>query len=218
MRAAALVLAAALLAGSNLGAQTGRPSGHMLSYTGAPTLGDRSAPLVLIEYSDFHCPFCRQHAQQALLRIKKEYVATGKLLYVFRQYPSARPGSLDAAIAAQCAARQDLFWELHNRLFSAARPVQSRDLERHTGAVGMDAIAFRTCFRAGIARNEVLLQAEEARRLGLGGTPGFVVGFNDAPRVRVVERIGGAQPYETFQAVFEALLKSAVSSQPDTGG
>jgi protein-disulfide isomerase len=220
MRAAALVLAAgaALLAQAGLGAQAGRPSGHMLSYAGAPTLGDRHAPLVLVEYSDFHCPFCRQHAQQALPRIKKEYIAAGKVLYVFRQYPAPRPAPFDAAIAAHCAARQDLFWELHDRLFSAPRPVGPRDLERHARAAGVDAGAFRTCFKAGIARSEVQVQVDDARRLGLGGTPSFVVGFNDPPRVRVVDRIRGAQPYETFQAVFEALLKTAVSSQPDTGG
>jgi protein-disulfide isomerase len=221
MRAAALVLAAgaALLVEAGIGAQTGRPSGHMLSYTGAPTLGDPQAPLVLIEYSDFHCPFCRQHVTQTLPHIKKDYVATGKLLYVFRPYPaSARPGGLDAAIAAQCAGRQDLFWELHDRLFSAPRPVQARDLERHARAAGVDAGAFRTCFKAGVARTEVQAQAEEGRRLGLGGTPSFVVGYNDPPRLRVVQRIGGAQSYEAFRAVFEALLKSAVSSGADTGG
>jgi protein-disulfide isomerase len=219
MRAAVLVLAAgaALLADAGLGAQA-RPSGHMLSYTGAPTLGDRGAPLVLIEYSDFHCPFCRQHAQQALPRIKKEYVVTGRVLYVFRHYP-VRPGGLDAAVAAQCAARQDAFWELHDRLFAASRPVAPRDLERHARTAGIDdAGAFRTCVKAGMAREEVRIQAEEARRMGFGGTPAFLVGYNDPPRVRVVQRIGGAQPYETFQAIFEALLETAVSSQPDTGG
>jgi protein-disulfide isomerase len=220
MRAAAFVLAAgvALLLEASMGAQAGRPSGHMLSYTGAPTLGDRSAPLVLVEYSDFHCPYCRRHVQQALPRIKKEYVATGKLLYVFRHYP-VRPGGLDAAVAAQCAARQDAFWELHDRLFAAARPVAPRDLERHARAAGIDdAGAFRTCVKAGMAREEVRIQAEEARRMGFGGTPAFLVGYNDPPRVRVVQRIGGAQPYESFQAVFEALLERAVSSTPDTGG
>jgi protein-disulfide isomerase len=210
MRAATLVLAAslALLAEAGIGAQAGRPPGPMLSYTGAPALGDPEAPLVLVEFSDFHCPYCRQHAKQTLPRITKEYVATGKLLYVFRQYPPARPGPLNAAVAAQCAARQDRFWELHDRLFSAPRPVPPGDLERHARAAGVDAGTFRTCFKAGVARSEVELQVEDARRLGLGGTPGFVVGFNEAPRVRIVQRIGGAQPFESFQAVFEALLAS----------
>lgn len=210
MRATALVLAAglALVAEAGIGAQAGRPSGHSLSYTGAPTLGSSDAPLVLVEFSDFHCPFCRQHAKQALPQIQKEYIDTGKLLYVFRHYPAggSRPGGIDAAVAAQCAARQDRFWELHDRLFSASRPVQPRDLERHARSAGVDVGTYRTCFRAGVAADDVRLQVEEARRLGFGGTPGFAIGYNEPPRVRVIQRIGGAQPFASFKAVFDALL------------
>lgn len=206
MRAAALVLAAglALVAEAGAGAQ-----GPSVSFAGAPALGDPRAPIVVIEFSDFHCPFCRRHTKDTLPQIKKDYIDAGLVLYVYRHFPAggSRPGGIDAAVAAQCAARQDRFWELHDRFFSAPRPVQPGDLERHARAAGVNVETYRTCVKAGLAREDVRADVEQARRLGLAGTPGFAIGLrDDEERVRVMQRIGGAQPYAAFKAVLDALL------------
>ena len=180
-----------------------------VSLVDAPTLGDRKARVVLIEFSDFHCPFCRQYTRETFPQIKKDFIDSGKVLYAFRHFPlEIHPRAPDAAVAAMCAARQGRFWELHARFFSAPRPVPPDALEDHARAVGVDLQRFRTCMRAGVARADVQNDVEEARRLGFGGTPGFVLGYRDGDaRVRAMRAIGGAQPYATFKTALDALLE-----------
>jgi protein-disulfide isomerase len=162
----------------------------------------------MIEYGDFHCPFCRQHARETLPEVRKHYVDTGRVLYAFRHFPlQMHPRAPDAAVAARCAARQGRFWELHDRFFRAARPVAPQDLESHAKAAGVDLQTFRTCTRAGVARDDVRQDVEEARRLRLGGTPGFAFGLRDGDeRVRVMLSVSGAQPYATIAAILDKLL------------
>lgn len=185
-----------------------------VSLVDAPTLGDRNAAVVMIEYGDFHCPFCRQYARETLPEVRKQYVESGKVLYAFRHFPlQIHPRAPDAAVAAQCAARQGRFWELHDRFFSAARPVAPQDLESHAKAVGVDVQTFRTCSRAGVARDDVRQDVEEARRLGLRGTPGFAFGFRDGERVQVLLSVSGAQPYARIAAVLDKLLAAGGSGR-----
>jgi len=173
----------------------------------APTLGNRNAAVVMIEYGDFHCPFCRQYARETLPEVRKQYVESGNVLYAFRHFPlQIHPRAPDAAVAGLCAARQGRFWELHDRFFRAPRAVAPEDLEGHARAVGVDLQKFRTCTRAGVARDDVRQDVEEARRLGLRGTPGFAFGLRDGERVRVLLSLSGAQPYATIAAILDKLL------------
>jgi predicted DsbA family dithiol-disulfide isomerase len=111
-------------------------------------------------------------------------------------------------VAAFCAARQGRFWELHERLFTAPRPVAPDALEGHARAAGVDLRAWRTCVRAGVAREDVRQEVEEARRIGFAGTPGFVAGHRDgADRLRPRYRLAGAQPIASFTTMLEELLK-----------
>jgi protein-disulfide isomerase len=178
-----------------------------VSLVDAPTMGSSLAKVVIVEYSDFHCPFCRRFVRETLPQIKREYVDAGKVLYAFRNFPlTIHPQAPEAAIAALCGARQDKFWLLHDRFFSAPRPVQPADLEGHAKAVGMDVARFRTCVK-GIARNDVRTDADEARRLGFAGTPGFLIGLNEGDeRMRPVHRLVGFEPFATFKAVLDPLV------------
>jgi protein-disulfide isomerase len=162
----------------------------------------------MIEYGDFHCPFCRQYARETWPEVRKHYVDPGKVLYAFRHFPlQIHPRAPEAAVAALCAARQGRFWELHDRFFRAPRPVAPEELEGHVRAVGADLQKFRTCTRAGVAREDVRLDVEEARRLGLAGTPGLAFGVRDGDeRVRVLLSLSGAQPYATIAAILDKLL------------
>jgi protein-disulfide isomerase len=170
-------------------------------------MGNADAPLVMIEYSDFHCPFCRKYTAEVFPQIKKEYVDTGVLLYVFRHMPlDTHPTAPQAAVAAVCATRQDKFWPLHDRFFAAARPVQPADLERHARAVGVDLARFRLCMK-GIARQDVEDDLREAQRVGFAGTPGFALGANlGDQRMRLEGRLAGAAPFARFKAVLDELL------------
>lgn len=178
-----------------------------LSLVDAATMGRPDAPLVMIEYSDFHCPFCRKYTVEVLPHIKKAYVDTGVLLYVFRHMPlDTHPTATEAAVAAVCATRQDKFWPLHDRLFAAPRPVQPADLERHARSAGVDLARFRLCMK-GIARQDVEDDLREAHRVGFAGTPGFAIGVNlGDERMRLERRLAGAAPFERFKAVLDELL------------
>ncbi len=183
------------------------PLPRTVSLADAPAMGDPAARVVVIEFSDFHCPFCRQHAREALPQIKKAYVETGQVLYVFRHFPlDTHPRAPDAAVAAMCAARQGKFWQIHDRFFAAPRPVQPADLEGHARAVGVNLPPFRTCLK-GIARTDVQTDAEEARHLGMMATPSFLLGHNDGDnRMRPAGRMAGAQPFEAFKTAIDGLL------------
>jgi protein-disulfide isomerase len=178
-----------------------------LSLVDAAMMGRADAPIVMIEYSDFHCPFCRKYTQEVLPQIKKDYVETGKLLYVFRHLPlDLHPTAPQAAVAAICATRQGKFWPLHDRFFSAPTPVPPDELESHARAVGVDLAPFRLCMK-GLAREDVRDDQREAQRLGFAGTPGFALGANlGDDRMRLERRLAGAAPYQRFKSVIDALL------------
>ena len=181
------------------------PTQQTVSLVDAPTMGSSLAKVVIVEFSDFHCPFCRQYARETLPHIKREYIDAGKVLYAFRNF-ALRPQAPSAGVAGLCGARQGKFWELHDRFFSAPRPVPPGDLEAHAKAVGLDLPRFRTCMK-GIAQDDVRVDVEEARRLGFAGTPAFLIGYNEGnERMRPVHRIGGFEPFTAFKAVLDPLV------------
>ena len=181
--------------------------GQLLSVAGAPSMGSKLAKVVIVEYSDFHCPFCRRHAREVLPRLKRDFIDTGVARYVYRHAAFAGPAAADVGVAAACAARQDRFWEMHDRFFGAPRPVAPRDVESHARALKLDVDRFRTCLK-GIARDDVRVETEDARRLGFRGTPGFAIGVrDDDDRMRVFRMVGGAQPYEAFKTIVDELIR-----------
>ena len=190
-----------------LAASTGAGSAaQLMSVADAPWLGSKLAKVVIVEYSDFHCPFCRRHAREVLPRLKRDFIDTGQVRYVYRHAAFAGPASADVAVAATCAARQGKFWEIHDRFFGASRPVAPRDLEGHARAVKLDVDRFRFCLK-GIAREDVRTETEDARRHGFKGTPGFAIGLReDDDRMRVFRMVGGAQPYEVFKRLVDELI------------
>jgi protein-disulfide isomerase len=198
----AWILCASVLAASSVH----EPIAQLMSVTDAPSLGSKLAKVVIVEYSDFHCPFCRRHARDVLPRLKRDYVETGHARYVYRNAAFAGPAAADVAVAAMCAARQGKFWEIHDRFFGGSRPVAPRDVESHARALKLNVAPFRACLK-GIAGEDVRVETEEARRLGFRGTPGFAIGLReDDERMRIMHRIGGAQSYDVFKRVLDELI------------
>ena len=95
----------------------------VLSVEGAQFLGQKNATVTVVEFSDYQCPFCARHVQQTLPLLRKEYVDTGKVKYVFRDHPleSIHPAAFKAAEAARCGGEQGKFWEMHDKLFIPGR-------------------------------------------------------------------------------------------------
>ena len=174
---------------------------------GAPTLGSRSARVALVEYSDFECPFCARFARTTLQSLEKEYVATGKVLLSFRHVPLAdrHPHAVAAAQAAECARRQDHFWQMHDLLFSGQADLDRDGFANDARSLGLDAGRFSKCLD-GEAAARVAAESADARRLRISATPTFLFGVLSDGTVRVATGVAGAKPIGEFRAILDRLL------------
>jgi protein-disulfide isomerase len=183
--------------------------GLATSIRGAAVKGSTKAPIVLIEFSDFECPFCGQYANDTLPKIEQEFVDTGRIQYAFRNYPlgGLHKFAFKAAQAGECAGRQGKFWEMHEGLFANQAQLADSIWLREAKTVGLDADAFERCVNE--PGDKIRLDFDEGTRLGVVSTPTFLVGRLDGETVRLVGRIRGAQPF----AVFEEGLHTAMALQ-----
>lgn len=185
----------------------------VISVEGSPFKGEKNAKVTLVEFSDYQCPFCARHVQQTVPQLMKEYVSTGKLKYVFRDYPieSIHPQAFKAAEAARCGGEQGKFWEMHDILFDNQKQLQRADLDAHAQKVGLDAAKFKDCLDSGRQANRVRLDFADGGKAGARGTPGFFLGLTqpNEPTVKAVKFINGAQPYAQFKEAIDALLAQA---------
>lgn len=171
-----------------------------VSLDGAPVKGDADAPVTIIEFSDFECPFCGRHYQQTLPQIEEEYIETGKVKYAYRDFPlSFHPNAQKAAEAGKCAAAQsdELFWELHDKMFENQKQLNEENYKAWAAEAGADVEAFNECLDSGEMADEVRADFNAGRQAGVKGTPGFFVNG---------KLISGAQPYEVFKQAIEAEL------------
>jgi protein-disulfide isomerase len=184
-------------------------TGGTLDISADPALGSDDAVVTLIEFSDYECPFCIRHFTQTMPEISKQMIETGRIQYVFRDFPiaSIHPEAVAAHEATRCAAEQGLFWELHVRMFSAAGTHTPEAIEAHAEAVGIDMAPFRACLESDRMLSEIEDSVATAARLGANGTPAFFVGLRnpETNQVRLVQPISGAVPYSEFERVISAV-------------
>lgn len=190
------------------GGRFGAPSliNSTFNLSGAPAKGQPSAPVTIVELSDYHCPFCRRHVQQTQPQLYSEYVETGKARHVFIHYPIAQlhPDAAKTHEAAMCAADQNRFWELHAKLFET--PVKTA--EQLTGlaqAAGLDSAKFRSCLDAGTHTKAVAESVARVQKMNVNGTPMFLIGRTPSgtQEMTIARIIEGAQPFEAFKAAID---------------
>jgi protein-disulfide isomerase len=179
----------------------------------SPQRGSPNAPLTLIEFSDYQCPYCARHFAETYPQIERDFIATGKLRYVVAEFPipSLHPLALKAAEAARCAREQDRFWDMHARLFANQR--QLEPWAAHAQALGLDTERFLACLDSGKYAADIQHNAAEAQRGGVSSTPTFLLGLASGDTVRATRRLRGAAPYAAFKAEIESLLADS-----DAGG
>ncbi len=164
------------------GASRGRrgqpPAKATIDISGAPARGSDRAIVTLVEFSDYECPFCIRHFPQTMPKIEAAYIDTGKIRYVFRDFPidSNHPAAIKAHEAARCADEQHRFWALHPRLFSPPGTHTPADLEARASEAHLDLAAFRDCLASGRTTAAVRATEAIAVRLGADGTPAFYLG------------------------------------------
>lgn len=177
---------------------------------GYPAIGQPGAPITIVEFSSFQCPFCRRHFERVLPEIKKSLVDEGKVRYVFHAMPlQSQPDSSNAAKAAWCAGEQqrDKYWAMHDTLFKNQRNLSVEALKRYAQSVGVDVGKFAACLDGPEAAAALERSAVEAVALGVRGTPTFFIGAVESGTMVRGRRLIGAQAFPAFKQAIEAELE-----------
>lgn len=173
-----------------------------------PMLGRADAPVTMIEFSDYECPFCRKYFSSTFQELKKAYIDTGKVRYIFRDFPLERihPDARLAAEAAHCAGDQGKYWEMHDRLFTHQGAKKPDTLKSLAGDMKLDLTSFEVCLDNGKYAKAVNEHIAAGSAAGVTGTPGFFIGKTQEDNTIVATGMKGAQPAAVFSQVIDGLL------------
>lgn len=188
------------------------PAGRVsVSLDDDPQIGDKNAKVVVIEFSDFQCPFCRRFYTQTLPQLENEYINNGKVLFVYRDFPldSIHPGARPSAVAAECADEQGKWREYHNKIFDEQNTqgqgtvqFSNDDLKRWASEIGLNTAQFNSCLDSNKYDSEVSKDFQDGSNAGVSGTPTFYIGN---PQKGYIELVG-AQPYSVIKQVIDQEL------------
>jgi protein-disulfide isomerase len=167
-----------------------------------PVLGSPDAPVTIVEYSEYLCPYCRNFALETFPRIEEEYIDTGKVKFIFRDFPVHGQPAVAMAVVAECAADQGKFWEMQSFLWGRYDAwSQSEDLlatvQGYAAELGMDTDEYTTCLQEGTVVDRIIEDYNIGVQDGVSGTPAFFI--NGTP-------VTGALPFEEFQKIIDEQL------------
>ena len=170
-----------------------------VAFAAEKVLGNESAPVTLVEYSDFQCPFCGRFFRETEAQIIQQYVDTGKVKFVYKHYPvdAIHPEATKAAVASECANEQGSFWEFHDILFSNQHLLGESSYKSWAQQLNLDSAQFNECYDSNKYRSITKSDFQEGRNAGVRGTPGFTVNGR---------LVSGAQPFSVFQRLIEEQL------------
>lgn len=185
----------------------------MISADDDPVRGDQDAPITIVEFSDFQCPFCARFQIQTLPLILEQYVETGKVKFVYRDFPiqNSHPNAMPAAAASECAHEQDKYWEYHDALFENQAVWNKVEItsaitifKEFATELNLNQEQFDSCLDSGKYIEEIKNDLNDGRNYGITGTPGFFIGNDDVGFVK----LNGAQPFEAFKSVIDSQLNT----------
>lgn len=173
-------------------------------------LGREDAPVTMVEFTDYQCPFCRRFESESFAQLKKDYIDTGKVRFVSRDLPlEFHPNAPAAANAARCAGEQNKFWELHDAIMQdTATDLGPDAILKYGQKVELDIPSFKACIDQKKYVPAIQKDTADAGTLGISGTPSFVIGKTASDSIDGV-RIVGAVPY----SVFDSTIKNILSGQ-----
>jgi protein-disulfide isomerase len=162
--------------------------------------GDPNAPVTIVEFSDYECPFCARFYSQTLSQIDAKYIQTGKVKLVYRDFPlSFHQQAQKAGEAAECAGEQGKYFEMHDKLFESGVTGGVASFKQYAADLGLNTADFNTCLDSGAQASEVQKDFRDGQAAGVQGTPGFIVNG---------QLVSGAQPFSVFEQIIEAELAS----------
>jgi protein-disulfide isomerase len=173
-----------------------------------PVLGNPEAPIAIVEFSDFQCPYCGRFQQDTFSELKKVYIDTGRVRYISRQFPlPMHPLARDAAIAARCAAKQQAYWKMRDSLFSQQPRLGPELYKELSATLQLDRSAFTGCLTDPSSAADVDADLALGQSLGVRGTPSFFVGRVAKGQIVDAQNIRGAKPFPMFVRAIEPLLQ-----------
>ncbi|HUP00470.1 MAG TPA: DsbA family protein [Gemmatimonadota bacterium] len=178
----------------------GMPAGTLIEgvdVSNDPVLGPADAPVTIIEFSDFECPFCERFVQQTAPLLRRQYGDDIRWIFVNNPLQSIHPRAYDLALAGECAHAQEKFWEYYEAIFSGRFGTSDGGIAAVAQAIGLDEQEFDTCYREAEYAQEVADDLKEARKFYILGTPTFFINGR---------RLEGALPPEAFAAVIDSVL------------
>jgi protein-disulfide isomerase len=173
---------------------------------GSAHLGSLSAPVTIIDFSDFQCYLCVRYVKNTEPKINQTYIQTGKVSLVFKHLPNRGTDSMGAAIAAQCTNDQGMFWRFHNFLYKNQGPIDSGwvskdNLKKFASKVqGLDIQKFSSCFDSQKYKSLVERDIALGASFGFHDTPNFIIVNSNGSNAEVIK---GAQPFAAFKALVD---------------
>ncbi len=185
----------------------------MVMPTSGYSLGKADAPLVILEYTDLECPFCQQFHNTAFDQLKKDYIDTGKVRFMSRDFPlDFHPNAKPAAIASRCAGDQGKFWEMRHLMHVNADKLSKEALQKYAAELKLDGTKFKACLESDFYVADIDKQFQEGSAVGITGTPSFVVGRVNDGRLDGV-RLVGAMPFAAFDSTLKGLLEAPAAAK-----
>jgi protein-disulfide isomerase len=163
---------------------------------------------VLLEFGDYECPFCARHKKETGQSITEKFVTTGSIQHAFLNFPlDIHPRAAEAAEAAECAARQGKFWEMHDSLFENQKALEMGSLKERATALGLNEAEFTECLDSDVTTRVVQRDQEEGRRLGVRGTPAFFLGLRGPDgAIDLKKKLNGALDFGEFEKAINQLM------------
>ena len=179
-----------------------------ISILNGQRVGDDSANIVLLEFTDLHCPFCAKYHTNVWPEIKANYVDTGKVLFVGKELPLQKlhPRAAYAAVTLRCAAAQGAYSETKDYLFEKGQQFSEQDLTIITSQNNLDVTAFEACLKDVSVHNQITNSLLDAKKLGFASTPTFIIGKRQGDMITEYEIVNGAGSVESFTQIFDKLL------------
>ena len=203
--AIAAIIATYYLLAPNETPQEEKITTQSLIQNGSPIMGNPNAPITIVEWGDYQCTFCYKFHQSSKDILIEEYVNTGRINFVFRDFPLNGPGSVLAAQASYCADDQGKYWEYHDEIYknwAGERTgwVTRQSLDQFANTVGLDLVQFNKCLDDEKYQQRVLENEKFGVKIGIKATPSFLI-FNNEK----ITKVEGNQPFSVFRQVIDAI-------------
>jgi len=196
-------------AGPRKRSQPDTPKEVLVSFDDDYIKGDPNAPVTILEFSDYQCPYCRKFHNEVLPQIQEEYISKGKVRYIFRDYPlSFHKQAVPAAVAANCAGEQGKYWEMNDFLFSNPGKLSTAKILPEAEGLGLDKAKFEACVNDDSKKAEVDADFKAGKNYGVRGTPSLFIGKTGDGKEMNALYLRGLRQFDSLKPIIDKQLKN----------